>query len=38
MLDCFSTGDKKGFAEITGDDYLTINADGTILANRKPLI
>lgn len=29
MFDCFSNGDKVTFAEITGNDYLTINADGT---------
>ncbi len=35
MFDCFSNGDKKGFAEITGGDYLTINADGTYMGKQE---
>ena len=31
MLDIFSNGDPEGFRRITGDDYRTINADGTYM-------
>ena len=31
MLDIFSNGDPDGFRQIAGDDYRTINADGTYM-------
>src|SRR5438309_626358 len=31
MFDCFSNGDKETFAQITGTDYITVNADGTYM-------
>jgi len=31
MFEMFSNGDTETFLEITGDDYLAINADGTYM-------
>ena len=31
MFEIFSAGDSDGFLKITGDDYLSINADGTYM-------
>lgn len=31
MFAIFSAGDSEGFLKITGDDYLSINADGTYM-------
>src|SRR4051812_16886527 len=37
MFELFSKGDVEGFKKLAGDDYLTINADGTYLDKTRML-
>jgi hypothetical protein len=38
MFAIFSAGDSEGFLKITGDDYLSINADGTYMNKMEAVV
>jgi hypothetical protein len=38
MFAIFSAGDSEGFLKITGDDYLSINADGTYMDKSEAVV